>query len=99
METVVNEGLRELIDYEWLIVSSFEKKVVLTNSFICKTKGEIGTDKIRKILLSFQNTNPSWLIWIDAPQETSIKNDWYASEPYTRKKGELKGSLKHTLDI
>ena len=31
--------------------------------------------------------------------EASIKNDWYASEPYTRKKGELKGSLKHTLDI
>ena len=32
-------------------------------------------------------------------QEAGIKNDWYASEPYTRKKGELKGSLKHTLDI
>ena len=32
-------------------------------------------------------------------QEASIKNDWYASEPYTRKKGELKGSLKHTLYI
>ena len=27
METVVNEMLRELIDYEWLSVSSFEKKV------------------------------------------------------------------------
>ena len=27
METVVNEWLRELIDYEWLSVSSFEKKV------------------------------------------------------------------------
>lgn len=32
-------------------------------------------------------------------QEASIKNEWYASEPYTRKNGELKGSLKHTLDI
>ena len=31
--------------------------------------------------------------------EASIKNYWYASEPYTRKKGELKGSLKHKLDI
>ena len=28
METVVNEWLRELIDYEWLIVYSFEKKWV-----------------------------------------------------------------------
>ena len=27
METVVNELLRELIDYEWLSVSSFESKV------------------------------------------------------------------------
>ena len=27
METVVNEWLRELIDYEWLSVSSFESKV------------------------------------------------------------------------
>ena len=27
METVVNESLRELIDYEWLSVSSFESKV------------------------------------------------------------------------
>ena len=27
METVVNEWLRELIDYEWLSVYSFEKKV------------------------------------------------------------------------
>ena len=27
METVVNEGLRELIDYEVLRLSSFEKKV------------------------------------------------------------------------
>ena len=32
-------------------------------------------------------------------QEASIKNEWYASEPYTRKKGELKWSLKYTLDI
>ena len=28
METVVKESLRELIDYEWLSVSSFEKKCV-----------------------------------------------------------------------
>ena len=32
-------------------------------------------------------------------QESSIKNELYASEPYTRKKRELKCSLKHTLDI
>lgn len=31
--------------------------------------------------------------------EASIKNEWYASEPYTRKKRELKGGMKHTLDI
>ena len=99
METVVNEWLRELIDYEWLIVSLFEKKVCLTNSFICKIKGEIGTDKIRKILLSFPNINTLWLIWFDAPHEDSIKNEWYEIESNTRKNGELKGSLKHTLDI
>ena len=27
METVVNEWLRELIEYEWLSVSSFDSKV------------------------------------------------------------------------
>lgn len=32
-------------------------------------------------------------------QEASIKNEWYASESDTRKNWELKGSLKHTLDI
>ena len=32
-------------------------------------------------------------------QEESIRNEWYASESYTRKNGELKFSLKHTLDI
>ena len=32
-------------------------------------------------------------------QETSIKNEWYASESHTRKNGELKVSLKHTLYI
>ena len=32
-------------------------------------------------------------------QEASIKNEWYESESHTRKNGELKGSLKHTLDI
>ena len=32
-------------------------------------------------------------------QEASIKNEWYANEPYTRKKRELKGGMKHTLDI
>lgn len=32
-------------------------------------------------------------------QEESIRNEWYASEPYTRKNVELKGSLKHTLNI
>ena len=32
-------------------------------------------------------------------QEASIRNEWYASESYTRKNGELKFSLKHTLDI
>ena len=32
-------------------------------------------------------------------QEARIKNDWYASESDTRKNWELKGSLKHTLDI
>ena len=32
-------------------------------------------------------------------QEASIRSDWYASESDTRKNVELKGSLKHTLDI
>ena len=32
-------------------------------------------------------------------QEAIIRNEWYASESDTRKNGELKGSLKHTLDI
>ncbi len=32
-------------------------------------------------------------------QEASIRNEWYASKPYTRKNGELKVSLKHTLYI
>ena len=32
-------------------------------------------------------------------QDASIKNEWYARESYTRKNGELKCSLKHTLDI
>ena len=32
-------------------------------------------------------------------QEASIKNEWYSSESDTRKNCELKGSLKHTLDI
>lgn len=32
-------------------------------------------------------------------QEASIKNELYASEPYTQKKRELKGGMKHTLDI
>ena len=31
--------------------------------------------------------------------EASIKNEWYAIEPYTRKIRELKGSMKHTLYI
>ena len=31
-------------------------------------------------------------------QESSIKNELYASEPYTQKR-ELKGGMKHTLDI
>ena len=71
----------------------------LTNSFIRKTKGEIGTDKIRKNLLSFPNINPSWLIGFDTYHEASVKNEWYARESYTRKNCELKGSIKHTLDI
>ena len=41
METVLKERLRELIEYEWLSVSSFENTVGLTNYFIRKTKGEI----------------------------------------------------------
>ena len=32
-------------------------------------------------------------------QEAGIRNEWYSIELDTRKNGELKGSLKHTLDI
>ena len=32
-------------------------------------------------------------------QEAGIRNEWYSSESDTRKNCELKGSLKHTLDI
>ena len=32
-------------------------------------------------------------------QEAGIKNEWYASESYTRKNVEFKCSLKHTLYI
>ena len=71
----------------------------LINYFICKTKGEIGTDKIRKNLLSFPNINLLWLIGFDAYHEASVKNEWYARESYTRKNWELKCSQKHTLDI
>lgn len=36
METVVNESLRELIEYEWLIVSSFKNK--MCRKFVVKIK-------------------------------------------------------------
>ena len=73
METVVNEWLRELIDYEWLSVSSFESKVG------------------RKLVVKINHYGNN--------KSNGKKRALNASESDTRKNGELKGSLKHTLYI
>ena len=98
METVVNEMLRELIEYEWLSVYSFKNKMCRKLGVKIKHYGN-NKSNVKKSLKRKEGKYKVVIRLNHQGQETSIKNEWYAIESDTRKNVELKGSLKHTLDI
>lgn len=63
MDTMtIKDRLFKFIEYKELNPNSFEKVTGLSQSFIRKINGSIGSDKLGKIFTTFPELNPNWLI-------------------------------------
>lgn len=59
------ERLKEYIDYKQISVSAFEKSIGMSNATLRNAlvnKGTIGANKLEKIIETYSDLNPAWLI-------------------------------------
>ena len=65
------ERLRQFVEYKQISKSKFYKLVQLSNGYLDKNRN-VGSDKIKRILETFPEINPDWLILGTGPM---IKNE------------------------
>lgn len=62
---MILERLKEYIDYRGISVAAFERSIGMANASFgksLKNKGAIGTDKLEKILSTYPEISPAWLM-------------------------------------
>lgn len=62
---MILERLKEYIDYRGISVAAFERSIGMANASFgksLKNKGAIGTDKLEKILSTYSDISPVWLL-------------------------------------
>lgn len=62
---MILERLKEYIDYRGISVAAFERSIGMANASFgksLKNKGAIGTDKLEKILSTYPEISPVWLM-------------------------------------
>lgn len=62
---MILERLKEYIDYRGISVAAFERSIGMANASFgksLKNKGAIGTDKLEKILRTYPEISPAWLL-------------------------------------
>ena len=57
----MKQRILQFIDYKGINKNVFYKKTGLSNGFLDKS-GSIGVDKLEKVLVTFPEINPAWLI-------------------------------------
>ena len=65
-----------------LSVNSFEKKARLSNGYIKNFKGNMGRDKLEKLIAAFPELNREWLLTGDGEMLNSQKVPSKKSDPY-----------------
>jgi len=63
--TNINERIKQLIDLKNLTINKFSQLIGTSNSYwnkVFKNNGKIGIDKVQKILRTFPELNPEWLV-------------------------------------
>lgn len=62
---MILERIKEYIDYKGLSVAAFERSIGMANASFgksLKNKGAIGTDKLEKILSTYPDLSPTWVM-------------------------------------
>lgn len=62
---MITERLKQFIDFINLSISAFEKSIGMSNASFRKiynNNGAIGSDKLERILNTYPQLNPSWLL-------------------------------------
>jgi len=62
---MILQRLKEFIDENGLSIASFEKSIGMSNASFgksLKNNKAIGTDKLEKILMTYPEINPTWLL-------------------------------------
>ena len=62
---MILERIKQYIDYKGLTISSFERSIGMANASFgksLKNKGAIGSDKLEKILNTYPEISPEWLM-------------------------------------
>lgn len=70
----VIDRIKIFIEAENLSKSQFERSVGLSNGYISNLKGEVGADKIAKILERYPLLNSTWLLLGDGEMYKSVKD-------------------------
>lgn len=63
--TNLSDGIRQFIDYKGISINKFSTSVGASNSYfnkILKDNNSIGSDRIEKILRTYPEINPEWLL-------------------------------------
>jgi phage repressor protein C with HTH and peptisase S24 domain len=62
---MILQRIKDYIDSKGITIAAFEKSVGMSNASFgksLKNDGAIGTDKLEKILITYSDINPSWLL-------------------------------------
>lgn len=63
---MILERIKQYIDSKGISIAAFERSVGMSNATFgksLKNGGAIGTDKLEKILMTYPDISPNWLLW------------------------------------
>ena len=63
--TNINNRIKQILDYKGISINKFSKLLGSSNSYwnkIFKNNGKIGVDKVQKIIRTYPEINPEWLL-------------------------------------
>nr|DAQ10194.1 MAG TPA: helix-turn-helix domain protein [Caudoviricetes sp.] len=89
---MITERLKQFIDFINVSISAFEKSIGMSNASFRKiynNNGAIGSDKLERILNTYPQLNPSWLLTGEGSMILGEENAVQQKQESTESKGDF----------